>query len=185
MASITASPPIVPIVAGLSKGVTEIAWSTGDNTKGKVFVSVVGTPGEIQVDGGPGGAANGSTNQEIKLGETRIFTLRQANPPRADLGSVTVKTVQTVGPPFLIDAEARLSRAGFFQDIFALKVSPSLDYVDFSFRTAQPTVPIVILTAGAQTVPPGTYVTSAYPLFKGLQTFHQVRVGTPPPRPGH
>lgn len=53
MASITASPLIVPIILGLSKGVSRITWSTGDNTRGKVFVSVVGKPGETQVDGGP------------------------------------------------------------------------------------------------------------------------------------
>jgi hypothetical protein len=180
MASITASPTIVPVVVGFLKGTTRITWSTGDNTRGKVFVSVIGKPGETQVDGGSTGATNGSKDQEINLGETRIFRLRQAIPPRAELASVTVTTVRSAGPPFLAEAEARLARSGLFQDIFALKVSPGLDYVDFSFRTSQPTVPIITLTTGAPTAPPGTLVTSAFPLFKGDQVLHEVRVGNPP-----
>jgi len=179
MPSITASPLDVSIEVGFSKGVTKITWSTGDNSKGKVFVSVGGKPGETQVDGGPTGATNGVKDQEINLGETRIFRLRQANPPGAELVSVTVKSVRA-GSSDLGATSTRIAQAGFFQEIFALKVSPSLDYVDFSFRTSQPTVPLITLTTGAQTAPPGTFVTSAFPLFKGDQTLHEVRVGNPP-----
>jgi len=61
---------------------------------------------------------------------------------------------------------AILVEMGRVQAILSLKVSPGLDYVDFSFRTSQATVPIITVSTGSPDVPPGAQVASAIPFLK-------------------
>jgi len=159
--------PVVIPKAQQSKTIT-ITWATGDGARGKVF-EVSGNFEILFDDGGiAAGNTRGSKQRTVSLGDTIDFRLRRSASPNPVLASLTVTTqpaisvLDTVGAGHVTE-----TLVGRFQLISDLKVVPSLDYVDFSFRTTQPTVPLITLTTGAPDSPPGTAVTFAYPLYKG------------------
>jgi hypothetical protein len=178
---ITASENPVLIPRPLSSKAITITWATGDSTLGRVF-EVRGTAEVLFDDGGSaGGARSGSKQRTFTVGETVLFRLRRAAASSTILATLTVTAQRAVSILDVIGASpVGVNILGSFQFIYDLRVLPGLDYVDFSFRTSQPTVPLVNLTLDAPDPPPGTAVTFAFPLFKGMQTEHEIRVGNPP-----
>jgi hypothetical protein len=178
---ITASENPVLIPRPLSSKAITITWATGDSTLGRVF-EVRGTAEVLFDDGGSaGGARSGSKQRTFTVGETVLFRLRRAAASSTILATLTVTAQRAVSILDVIGASpVGVNILGSFQFIYDLRVLPGLDYVDFSFRTSQPTVPLVNLTLDAPDAPPGTAVTFAFPLFKGMQTEHEIRVGNPP-----
>lgn len=178
---ITASENAVLIPRGQQSKTATINWSTGSNALGRVFEARGGTEVLFDNGGNAGGSRSGSKQRTFSVGETVVFNLRRAAAPNTLIATLTVTARRALSTLDVVGAgQAAGNLFGSFQLIYDLNVSPGLDYVDLSFKTAQPTVPLISLTLGAPTIPPGTAVTFAYPLFKGMQTAHEVRVGNPP-----
>src|SRR5215210_6781906 len=145
--TITANPNPVAFVGYYFTGATKnttITWDAGGNTKGRVFVSVNGGP-ETLFDGNPqGGNGQGAKVATVQLGQTLEFRLRQANAANTLLASVKVTTErETLGLP---DAAIEALKRTDLQHIYDLKVSPGIDAVTITFRTRQPTNPLVMIT---------------------------------------
>ena len=119
---------------------TRITWDTGSNTiRGRVFLSLNGGPEEV-FDGNA--RRSGSKDKALQFGQTMEFRLRQDNPDRTLLTTVTVTTAKTAGlPAVVIEAVNNLPSGS--QGIFNLTVAPGIDAVTITFRTRQPTEPFI------------------------------------------
>jgi hypothetical protein len=119
---------------------TTITWSTGSDTRGRVFLSVDGGP-ETLFDGDPqDGNRQGTKAATIEFGRVPEFRLKQANAANTLLASVTVTTGEAPILPLPV-LDPRLSPRG--QGINDVTVRPRIDDVTISFRTRQPTNPFV------------------------------------------
>lgn len=142
-AMITATPnPVVYPYQYLPGTVEEttVKWSTGNNQRGKVFVSVNGDD-EVQFDGGKNGLPAHAKKQAVQDGQTLEFRLRTASAAGTLLGKVKVTTERTVLPQAVIDAIH--NRPLSAQGIYNLDVVPGVDTLLMTFRTRQPTNPFI------------------------------------------
>jgi hypothetical protein len=104
-----------------------------------VFLSLNGGSEEI-FDGNA--RRQGSKDRAVQLGQTLEFRLRQDNPARTLLATVTVTTEKCAGLPAVVIDVNNLA-GGYSQGIYNLTVAPGVDAVTITFRTRQPTNPFI------------------------------------------
>ena len=172
---ITANPTAVGFWSPNDKGTTTVTWTS--IYLAKVFRLVDGGS-QTQFDDGPSGGATGShTKQDatLELGHTYCYELRRtSNNTLLDRVCVNTYDVQSTL------AEQVVQHIGFGapsppQQIINLTVTPGIDLVRISFRTTQPTIPVV--TAKMPTAPP-IFCTA---LGGGLRTKHDFIFGEDTP----
>jgi hypothetical protein len=174
-ASITASPNPVGFWSPSDKRTTTISWDTGGAGHGYVNVTLdVGPEQPFDVGANTGKHSKDFSTPDLALGHSYTFTLH-----REDNDKVLAKVAVTTE-----DLEQRLldqtsewamqqrAMGGAPQAVTDLTVAAGVDTVRISFRTVQPTIPSVTVTAAD-----GTQVASWLPLFGGLQTQHECILG--------
>jgi len=159
-----------------SAGTTTITWNTGDAAVlGRVFMAVTenGIMGPETVFDGKTPAAAGSKPLPVRLGSAYRLQLRRAS-DNAVLDTLTV-TVERIAAPVIVDHVSfgdLIDKLKGGQAITDLRVRAGIDTCRVSFKTAQPTIPVVTATA-----PDGTQVGASFPLFGGLRTEHEMLLG--------
>ncbi|HVM82544.1 MAG TPA: hypothetical protein VMW18_01545 [Candidatus Binatia bacterium] len=177
-ASLTASANPVGVWGEGAAGSATITWSTGNNARGRVYLTVADgttiTPSEVLFDGDPAtGARNGGKVLSVKLGTVYFLVLRQAG-NNAPLATLTV-TVEDLQERLIEQAAAWAAlehRLNPPQSIYDLRVHAGIDTCRVRFRTVQPTIPTVEATDMD-----GNVVATSFPLFGGMQTSHDVLLG--------
>jgi len=167
-----------PVTVWGATGTTTITWNTGDNAvMGRVFLTVTenGIMGpETVFDGNSSnGASAGSKPLAVRLGNAYRLQLRRVN-DNAVLDTLTV-TVERIASPVIVDHVSfgdLLDKLKGGQAITDLRVRAGIDTCRVSFKTAQPTIPVVTATA-----PDGSQVGASFPLFGGLRTEHEMLLG--------
>jgi len=180
--------PVV-LLQPLSIGSTTFTWGTGDSSNGEVVLSIDGgpqslfspMPGQLPTNRMP---PPGNPNfllpaRTIKVGSQYLFKLFKKGDRTNPLAQVTVTAKSVTNAGVGVVGAGNL---GYIQLIQKLKVTPGPDYVDFSFTTAQPTVPVIEVSTSMPGPGPAfdrnnDTISSAFPLAAGLVMEHQVRVG--------
>jgi hypothetical protein len=189
---IPADNPVL-VLQPLHQGNTRFTWGTGDSSHGEVLLSIDGGPqtlfspvaGQTPTNRMPpiGNPNMPLPAQNIQLGKQYFFKLYKKGDRLTPLAQVTV-TAQSVSDTAVGTVAA--GSLGFIQLIQDLKVVPGPEYVDFSFATTQPSMPLIQLSTSVPGPGPAfdpendEILSNPLPsLFFGLQMRHQLRVGPP------
>jgi hypothetical protein len=169
MPSIIANPTAVGFWSTTDIGTTKITWNGKPSPdKANLFRSDNGAA-EKQIDGPADSGV--TTDTDLHLGHTYTYILRNAK-TNTQVGTVTVTTydVHENFEPIVVNniLAAALPPP---QEIFNLTITPGVDSARLSFRTVQPTVPVITLT------PKGGTPFKWAPFFGGLQTNHEFVLG--------
>jgi hypothetical protein len=181
-ASLTATRNPVGVWGDAGTGATTIAWDTDSAQRGRVFIRI-DTPPNVQVNetlfaGNPtAGDRTGSAPLSVKAGSIYTLVLRQVS-NNAVLATLVVTVVDLVqqAAEQAAAAAALFERLNPSQAIHNLRIRAGTDNVRVTFKTVQPTIPVVrVLRLD------GTEVDAAFPLFAGMQTAHQFVLGQTSP----
>ena len=175
---ITASENPIGVYGAGASGSTMITWSTASaTTRGRVYKIFTenGVMSEETVFDGDTdtGELGGSMPLTLRLGVSCRLQLRRAN-NNVILATLNV-TTWDVTELLQIDSARGVGLIDALfppQEIYDLKVQAGIDTCRIRFKTTQATIPLVQASDSD-----GTNVGSAFPLFGGLRTQHEMLLG--------
>jgi hypothetical protein len=148
---------------------TTVSWDTGDPAvEGTVWITDdAGTRKFVDRTGKPAVGATGSAPALIGLGQQVLFALKRTDDPTLNLDTVLVVGREELGLPAGAISDLR-NRLPLAQGITNLRIFPAIESVRITFRTRQPTVPVIDIKDAVTHALAG----SAFPFLQGPQQSH-------------
>lgn len=179
-AILTASVNPVGVWGSSATGETTITWDTGSAAPGRLYLQTAFTPAPppaVLFDGDPAsGDIQGKKLLTVAVGPTYTLILRQVS------DNSVLATLQVMADDLAQDyinraaQEAQFEGLAVGQLISNVAVQAGADDARVTFKTNQPTIPIVTATA-----PDGSVAGLCFPVLNGMQTEHDVRLGVSRP----
>ncbi len=179
-AILTASVNPVGVWGKGQTGETVISWRTGNASPARLYLQTAygaSPPPAMLFDGDPAlGDTSGTKALTVTVGPTYKLTLRQVS-DNSVLAMLLV-TVDDLVQDYIDRAAQEAQFSGFVttQVISNIVITAGADDAHITFKTSQPTIPIVTATA-----PDGTSAGAVFPVLNGMQTDHDVTLGVATP----